>query len=118
MSQIKTNMQAMLDLVHQGSPIEAIQQYYAEDVEMVQPDGSQIQGKEQIIEHEKAFFSGITEMREFEVYEYLVSGQTSFDFSKMDVTHEQMGEMNMRQASVMEWNEDGYVTRVQFYPES
>ncbi len=118
MSQIKHNLESMLDMVRQGNPLEAIKEYYADDVVMIQPDGSEVHGKDEILSHEEQFFNGITEMREFEVYDHLVSGSTSFDLSRLDVSHEQMGDVKMRQVSMMEWTEDGKVSRVQFYPES
>lgn len=118
MSPVSENLKNLINLVHQGQPLEGIRQYYADDVVMVQPDGSEIRGKDEILSHEEQFFNGITEMREFEVYDHLVSGSTSFDLSRLDVSHEQMGDVKMRQVSMMEWTEDGKVSRVQFYPES
>lgn len=114
MSDVSKNFHDLINMTLNGEAIAAIEKYYADNVVMTQADGTVQNGKAAVLEFEKAFFGAVTEMRRFEITDYVIAGNKTFDISYSDMTHSQWGEVEGKQISVMEW-EDGKVVKVNFY---
>lgn len=120
MSLIKNNLEAILALVAEKKDVEAIEKYYADDVVVYDVDGSVTEGKTAVIEAIKFFMGGITETKKDVIEGIVVNDEVkkSWNISTFEGTHAEMGEMNMRQIAINDWNDEGLVTKVQFIPDT
>lgn len=121
MSTLRQKAEDLLEMVKLGKAIEAIEKYYADEVVMIEGDGTKRAGKATNLAYEKQFFADLVEIRDMSVTDLIVSPLNqsnddgiTIDISSIDATHSQFGEMKMRQASMMTWK-NGQVIEVKFF---
>lgn len=103
----------LLDYVRQGKIIEAMQEFYAEGVEMVEPAHS-CTGLAENIEREKQFVASVAEFRAFETPAIAIDGDTSIYENVMEWTDTDGNEIRVEQVAVARWK-DGKIVHERFY---
>jgi ketosteroid isomerase-like protein len=105
-------VKAIHDLTNQGNAIQAMQQYYSDNVVMIESDGSATHGLAANLKREEEFFGSITEMREMKITDTFVYDDlvVTISFMDMDINGTPI---KGSQASVTEWK-DGKVIKEQF----
>ena len=111
---IEEKIRDLNEKVQQGQALEAFDEYYADDVVMMEGD-DRWEGKETNREREEEFFSKITEFRGAEVHNVAVGDDVTMVEWTFDYTHEEWGDVKYRQVAVQEWNEDGQITVEKFF---
>jgi hypothetical protein len=100
------------DLTNQGKALEAMEQYYDENVEMIEDNGQSTVGLEANLNREKEFFASITELRDMKIVDTFVYDNLVITTSYMDLD---INEQTYKgtQVSVTEWK-NGKVIKEQF----
>lgn len=97
-----------------GQALEAFEEFYAEDVIMIEGNGERHEGKDANRTREQEFFASVEEVHAFELLGSATSGNRSYSEWLMDVTLKGMGRVKMEQAAVRDWR-DGKVVKERFY---
>lgn len=116
MSDLKSNVHDLNRRILEGDILGAFEDYYADDVVMIDGDQPPREGKDVNREYEKVFVEGLTEFRGAEVK------SIGFDEDKgkalvewhFDFTHSQFGDQTYDQVAVQTWK-DGKITEERFY---
>lgn len=116
---VKTNLDLVKEvheLLFAGKGMEAFEQFYADDVIMVEPLYGTTEGKEANRAREQKFFDSVAEIHGAEVLAYSISedGNTTMVENWMDVTFKDGNRMKLEQVSVQTWN-NGQIVRERFY---
>lgn len=101
------------ELIRAGKALDAFEQFYAEDVVMMENDQA-FEGKEVNRKREQEFFSNVQEVHRFEIGNTASADETSFCEQSIDVTFKDGNRMTLEQISVRTWK-DGLVVRERFY---
>ena len=110
----KTRVQELVSHVEQGRILEAIEQFYADDVVMQEANGAATVGKAANLERERAFFDSITDART-EALSVTVDGDHAainwlFEFTGADGKR-----YRMNQVALQRWQGDRIVHERFFY---
>ena len=97
-----------------GQALEAFEQFYADDVVMIEGNGERHEGKDTNRTREQEFFASVEEVHAFDLLGSAVSGDRSYSEWLMDVTLKGVGRVKMEQTAVRDWR-DGKVVRERFY---
>ncbi|PRQ08593.1 nuclear transport factor 2 family protein [Enhygromyxa salina] len=100
------------DLIRRGKALEGFEQYYADDVVMMENDQI-FEGKQVNRERELEFFSNVEQVHEFRIGASAVEGDTSFCEQFIDVTFKDGNRMTMDEIAVRTWK-DGKVVKERF----
>ncbi|MEM9461542.1 MAG: nuclear transport factor 2 family protein [Myxococcota bacterium] len=100
-------------MVRAGKTLEAFEQFYADDVVMIENDETFV-GKEVNRKREQEFFDRIAEVHAAGLGASAVQGNISFCEQFFDATLKDGSRMKMEEVSVRTWK-DGKVVRERFY---
>ncbi|MBI5371960.1 MAG: nuclear transport factor 2 family protein [Sphingobacteriales bacterium] len=114
MSDLKTNVDQLNQLILEGKILEAFDKFYADEVVMQDNDYPVREGKELNRQHEEAFVSGLTEFRGAKVINTLYSDDLAVTEWWFDYTHKEYGVRNYRQLAVQRWK-NGKIVEEKFY---
>jgi hypothetical protein len=112
---LKERIEAMNNMILNGQALQAFEKFYADDVVMQENEDSPTIGKEANRIREIEFFSSITEFRNAEIKNVLVSDNTTVVEWDYDFTHKDYGERKFTQVSVQRWNNQGQIINEKFY---
>ena len=114
---LETREQRLNEMVLEGKALEAFEEFYGEDVVMVDGPEQSWAGKDVNRAREEDFFSKVTELRAIDVEVMAVDPEDRVTFSiwHFDYTHEEWGDVKYDQVAVREWDESGQITRERFF---
>lgn len=115
MSDIKSMVEDLNNMILQGKAMEAFEKYYADDVVMQENNYPPTVGKDANRERELVFFSNITAFRGAEIHDVAVGDNVSMVVSSMDYTHKEYGDRNNTQVAVQHWKDGKIVSERFFY---
>lgn len=116
-NQVHANVKDLIQQVERGDMLEAFEQYYADDVTLVEHDGEIFDGKASAREHEKEFMNSIDKVTRNEATGHAVEGNRAFIHWRMDFRTKDGTEMKIDQVSMQEWK-NGQIAREQFFYDS
>ncbi|MCA9704244.1 MAG: nuclear transport factor 2 family protein [Myxococcales bacterium] len=101
------------DMIRQGKALEAFEQFYADDVVMMENDQA-FEGKEVNRKREQEFFGNIAEVHAAGIGASAVQGDTSFCEQFFDATFKDGSRIKMEEVAVRTWK-DGKIVKERFY---
>ncbi|HQX72457.1 MAG TPA: nuclear transport factor 2 family protein [Chitinophagaceae bacterium] len=114
MSDLRTNVDQLNQMILEGKILEAFDKFYADDVVMQDNDYPARSGKEINRQYEEAFVNGLTEFRGAKVVNTLISDDLSVVEWWFDYTHKDYGVRNYTQLAVQRWK-GGKIAEEKFY---
>lgn len=81
---IRSRLQGLIDYIASGRGLEAMDEFYHDDVEMQENLNPPTVGKAANRERERAFFDNVAEFKSFEVPAAAAEGDTSFYHSRFE----------------------------------
>lgn len=114
MSELKTQVEQLNQMILEGKILDAFDKFYADDVVMQDNDYPARNGKAVNRQHEEAFVNGMTEFRGAKVLNTVVSDGVAATEWWFDYTHKDYGTRNYRQLAVQRWK-DGKIVEEKFY---
>lgn len=106
----------LLEYVRNGRIMEAMEEFYADDVVMEEPAYGKTVGLAANLERERKFVESVAEFKGFEARNVGVGDGVSFYENVMDWVSTDGTAMHVEQVSVAEWR-DGKIVRERFYYE-
>lgn len=86
-----------------GKSLDAIDQYYAEDVIMQENEQPPRVGKAACRAFEENFLSKIKAKRTFACDGYVISGNKAYIVYRIDLDHADLGRLNVNEVAIQEW---------------
>ena len=86
-----------------GKSLDAIDQYYAEDVTMQENEQPPRVGKAACGAFEENFLSMIKAKRTFACDGYVISGNKAYIVYRIDLDHADLGRLNVNEVAIQEW---------------
>lgn len=102
--------------IGQGKAMDAFEQYYHTDCDMILEDGNVVSGKEKNREREIEFFSSVEEFHGLEVVSLTSNEENATTAAEcvMDVTFKGGDRMQIEQVATQKWDGD-HITKERFY---
>jgi hypothetical protein len=114
MTDLRTMVDQLNQMILEGKTLEAFEKFYAEDVVMQDNDYPQRVGKDVNRQYEEAFVNGIVEFRGARVVNTIISDGIAVVEMWMDFTHKDYGVRNYTQVAVQRWK-NGQIVEEKFY---
>ena len=114
MTDLRTNVDLLNQMVLEGKILDAFDKYYAEEVVMQDNDYPAREGKSLNRQYEESFVNGLTEFRGAKVLNTLVSDDMAVTEWWFDYTHKDYGTRTYRQLAVQRWK-NGKIVEEKFY---
>lgn len=114
MSDLKAKIEKMNSMILGGQIMEAFEEFYHDDVVMLEKTMVLAEGKDANRKREQEFLANLTEFRGAEVKAVAVGDDITMVEWHFDYTHKEWGVMNYDQVAVQRWK-DGKIIREQFY---
>lgn len=104
---------ALNDMIRQGKALEAFEEFYADDVVMMEND-QVFEGKELNRKREQEFFGAIREVHSASVGPSAVNGNISFCEQAFEATLDDGRRIRMEEVAVRTWR-DGKIIKERFF---
>ena len=114
MSDLRTNVDQLNQMILEGKILDAFDQFYADDVVMQDNNYPAREGKALNRQYEEAFVGGLTEFRGAKVINTLISDDLAVVEWWFDYTHKDYGVRNYTQLAVQRWK-NGQIVEEKFY---
>jgi hypothetical protein len=114
MSDLRTNVDQLNQMILEGKILDAFDKFYAEDVVMQDNNYPAREGKALNRQYEEAFVGGLTEFRGAKVVNTLISDDLAVVEWWFDYTHKDYGVRNYTQLAVQRWK-NGQIVEEKFY---
>ena len=114
MSDLRTNVDQLNQMILEGKILDAFDKFYAEDVVMQDNNYPAREGKALNRQYEEAFVGGLTEFRGAKVVNTLISDDLAVVEWWFDYTHKDYGVRNYTQLAVQRWK-NGQIVEGKFY---
>jgi len=114
MSDLRTNVDQLNQMILEGKILDAFDKFYAEDVVMQDNNYPVREGKALNRQYEEAFVGGLTEFRGAKVINTLISDDLAVVEWWFDYTHKDYGVRNYTQLAVQRWK-NGQIVEEKFY---
>lgn len=114
MSDLKTTVDQLNQMILEGKILDAFEKFYADDVVMQDNNYPARDGKDLNRQHEEAFVNGITEFRGAKVIDTIISDDLAVTDWWFDYTHKDYGTRTYRQLAVQRWK-NGKIVEEKFY---
>jgi len=114
MSDLRTNVDQLNQMILEGKILEAFDKFYADDVVMQDNNYPAREGKALNRQYEEAFVGGLTEFRGAKVVNTLISDDLAVVEWWFDYTHKDYGVRNYTQLAVQRWK-NGQIVEEKFY---
>ncbi|HEX6193879.1 MAG TPA: nuclear transport factor 2 family protein [Chitinophagaceae bacterium] len=114
MSDLRTQVDQLNQMVLEGKILDAFEKFYADDVVMQDNDYPVRVGKDVNRQYEEGFVNGLTEFRGAKVLNTVISDDLAVTEWWMDFTHKDFGTRTYRQISVQRWK-NGKIVEEKFY---
>ena len=107
-------IQELLEYVQQGRIMDAMTEFYSEEVVMEEPMYGKTEGLAANLEREQHFVDSVKEFRGFEAKNVSVGENSAIYENVMDWVDVKGQEIHVEQVAVQEWK-DGKIVRERFY---
>jgi hypothetical protein len=114
MSDLRTNVDQLNQMILEGKILDAFDKFYAEEVVMQDNNYPAREGKDLNRQYEEAFVGGLTEFRGAKVVNTLISDDLAVTEWWFDYTHKDYGVRNYTQLAVQRWK-NGQIVEEKFY---
>ncbi len=114
MSDLRTNVDQLNQMILEGKILDAFEKFYADDVVMQDNDYPVRVGKDVNRQYEQAFVGGLTAFRGAKVLSTIISEDVAAIEWWMDFDHKDYGTRNYRQIAVQRWK-GGKIVEEKFY---
>lgn len=116
MASIRESVDDLNAQILNGQILPAFEQYYADDVVMIDQGQPPREGKDQNRTYEEGFVNGLTEFRNAEVKSVAIDEGNNKAFVEwhFDFSHKDFGDQKYDQVAVQTW-EDGKIKEERFY---
>lgn len=117
MTQTTTSQVRIHDLlvsIRAGKIMDAMQEFYADDIVMEEPAYGRTEGLEANLAREQAFVNSVKEFKNFEANKIAVNGNVSFYENVMDWIDVDGNDVHIEQVVVATWK-DGKIVHERFY---
>lgn len=114
MSDRNVRIHELLDTIRQGRILDAMKEFYAEDVVMEEPAYGRTEGLPANLAREQAFVDSVKELRGFETPKVVEEGNVSLYENVMDWIDVEGNPQRLEQIAVAEWR-DGKIVHERFY---
>lgn len=104
---------ALNDMIRQGKALEAFEEFYADDVVMIENDQA-FEGKERNRKREQEFFGAIKEVHSATIGATAINGNVSFCEQSFEATLDDGRRLRLEEVAVRTWR-DGKIIRERFY---
>lgn len=104
----------LLEYVRDGRIMEAMEEFYADDVVMEEPAYGRTEGLEANLERERRFVDSVARFKRFEAKNVATAPGASFYENVMEWTDVSGNDQHVEQAVAAEWKE-GKIVRERFY---
>lgn len=111
---LKSKIEKLNEMVLNGQAMDALEEFYAENVVMQENNEEPILGKEANRKREEEFFSKITDFRGAAVKSVAVGENVTMVEWHFDYTHVDRGDCKYDQVAVQRW-ENGLIVNERFY---
>ena len=105
----------LLDYIRTGRIMDAMNEFYADDVVMTEPAYGDTVGLAANLEREQKFVDSVAEFKGFETPAVAVDGNTSIYENIMDWTGTDGTDFHVEQVVVAKWNDEGKIVHERFY---
>jgi ketosteroid isomerase-like protein len=109
----KAAVEDLIAKVVGGTPLDAFDRYYAEDVTMQENEQPPRVGKAACRAFEADFLSKIKAVRTYVCDGYVISGDKAFIVYRIDADHADWGTLKMSEVAIQEWS-NGKMVREKF----
>lgn len=114
MSDLRTNVDQLNQMILEGKILDAFDKFYAEEVVMQDNNYPAREGKDLNRQYEEAFVGGLTEFRGAKVVNTMISDDLAVTEWWFDYTHKDYGVRNYTQLAVQRWK-NGQIVEEKFY---
>ena len=114
MSDLRTQVDQLNQMILEGKVLDAFEKFYAEDVVMQDNNYPERVGKDVNRQYEEAFVTGLTEFRGAKVLSSIISDDMAVTEWWLDYSHKDWGTRNYRQLAVQRWK-NGKIVEEKFY---
>lgn len=114
MNQENVRIQELLEYVQQGRIMDAMNEFYADDVVMEEPAYGRTEGLAANLAREEQFVASVKEFRGFEAKRIATSDNVSIYENVMDWIDVNDQEIHIEQVAVAEWR-NGKIVHERFY---
>jgi hypothetical protein len=114
MSDLRTNVDQLNQMILEGKILDAFDKFYAEEVVMQDNNYPAREGKALNRQYEEAFVGGLTEFRGAKVVNTMISDDLAVTEWWFDYTHKDYGVRNYTQLAVQRWK-NGQIVEEKFY---
>ena len=115
MSTPNVRLHELLDYVRNGRIMDAMREFYADDVVMSEPAYGDTVGLAANLEREEKFVASVAEFKNFETPAVATSDTAGIYENVMDWIDVEGNAIHVEQTVVQEWNAEGKITRERFY---
>ncbi|MEO1237815.1 MAG: ester cyclase [Planctomycetota bacterium] len=117
MSTAATNVRLhdLLDTIRNGRIMDAMNEFYADDVVMSEPAYGDTVGLAANLEREEKFVASVKEFKGFETPAVAVGDNVGIYENVMDWVDVNGNDIHVEQTVVQRWNADGKITHERFY---
>jgi ketosteroid isomerase-like protein len=112
-TQTNVRIEALYDYIRTGRILEAMDEFYADNVVMTEPYHT-TEGKAANIEREKQFLASVKSWEQFDVKATAIDGNVSLSEQQMQWTTTEGKVMHVEQIAVARW-ENGKIVHERFY---
>ena len=105
----------LLDYIRNGRVMDAMNEFYADDVVMTEPAYGATEGLAANLTREQQFVDSVAEFKAFETPTVAIDGNTSMYQNVMEWRGSDGKDYHVEQIVVAEWNEQGKITHERFY---
>ena len=115
MSTPNVRLHELLDYIRNGRIMDAMREFYADDVVMSEPAYGDTVGLAANLEREEKFVASVKAFKNFETPAVAIGDHVGIYENVMDWTDVEGNDIHVEQTVVQEWNADGKITRERFY---
>ena len=108
-------IQELLEYVRNGRVMDAMHEFYADEVVMTEPAYGDTVGLAANLEREQKFVDSVAAFKRFDTPAVAVDGDTSIYENIMEWTGTDGTEFHVEQVVVAKWNADGKIVHELFY---
>jgi len=105
----------LLDSIRNGRIMEAMREFYADDVVMTEPTYGATEGLAANLDREQKFVDSVAQFKGFEAPVVAIEGDTSVYENVMDWTGTDGKDYHVEQVVIARWNGDGKIVHERFY---
>ncbi|MEM8739720.1 MAG: nuclear transport factor 2 family protein [Planctomycetota bacterium] len=115
MSESNVRLHELLDYIRGGRIMDAMNEFYADEVVMQEPAYGKTEGLQANLEREEKFVASVKEFKGFETPAVAVGEGVGIYENVMDWVDTEGKDIHVEQTVVQHWNSDGKITHERFY---